>query len=103
MKHQVQHTLDPQAARDVLDSLVETYKQHYAEIPVASDWPAQDRLEFEVKVRGRQVQGTVHVCADCYDFEVDLPWALRPFKGKIASVLDREVTRWAEARAAGPG
>ena len=100
MKHQVEHQLAPDSARDLIESLVETYKEHYAEIPVSSAWAEQDRLVFDVKVRGRQVVGEVVVCADRYDFEVDLPWALRPFKGRITSLLDREVARWAESRTA---
>ena len=98
MKHQVRHELEPESAKELIESLVETYKQHYSEIPVSSSWATQDRMVFDVKVRGRRVEGEIVVCVDSYDFAVDLPWALRPFKGRITSLLDREVARWAASR-----
>lgn len=100
MRHSVRHTLGPARARDLLDRALGTYRDHYAEYEVRTDWADAETAEVDFTITGRKIGGQIRVCEDCYDIEVDVPWIFRPFRRRIVATVDREFRRWLDDEAA---
>ena len=94
MKHSIKHPLAPDRARQMLGSLLDTYREHYAEYNLQADWKDDDTATIDLSISGRDIQGEVRVCEDCYEVDMKLPLFFRPFKGKIRKGLDEEIERW---------
>lgn len=94
MKHSVDHPLEPAKAREVLDRALHTYREHYAENSIETVWLDERTASVDFHVTGKRVAGSITICDDCYDIDLDLPWIFRPFKKRIAQSLDSELKRW---------
>jgi hypothetical protein len=94
MRHSISHQLERDAAKHVLDRAMDTYRQHYAEYGVETAWVDDETAEIGFQMTGRQVDGEIKVCADCFDIHLKLPWMLRPFRRRIARTFDEEFRRW---------
>lgn len=101
MKHTVTHPLTRDAARTTLDRMLQTYGSHYAEHDVRTAWADDDTATIAFQVGRRTVEGRVAVRDDCYELDVDLPFLLRPFQGRIARAVDEEVAKWLDATSGG--
>ncbi len=96
MKHTVKHPLAPERAKQMLGSLLDTYKEHYKEYEMQANWTGDDTAEIDMCISGRNIKGQVKVCDDCYEVDMDLPLFFRPFKKRIRKGMDEEVERWTE-------
>ena len=96
MKHSVDHPLETEKAKEVLDRALDTYREHYVENSVATSWVDERTATVDFQVTGKKIAGSITVCESCYDIDLKLPWMLRPFKKRIAQSLDSELQRWIE-------
>ena len=96
MKHTVRHPLPPERAKQMLDRLLETYREHYKDYAMQSVWTDEETAEVDLCISGRDIKGEIRVCADCYEVDMKLPLFFRPFQSKIRRGMDEEVERWLE-------
>lgn len=94
MRQTVPHSLAPGEARELIERALETYRRHYPEHSIESEWGDVETARVGFHVTGRRIDGTIRICADCYEVDVDLPWILRPFGGRIAGAIEEELRRW---------
>jgi len=94
MKHSIQHQLDHQHAKSVLDRAMDTYRQHYAEYNVETCWLDEHTAEIGFELTGQKVGGKIEVGVDRYDIHLELPWMLRFFERRIVDSFDQEFQRW---------
>ncbi|MEM6706947.1 MAG: polyhydroxyalkanoic acid system family protein, partial [Acidobacteriota bacterium] len=96
MKHTVKHPLAPERARQMLTSLLDTYRDHYKDYDLKTEWKDDDTATVDMCISGRDIKGEVKVCDGTYEVDMDLPLFFRPFKGRIRKGLDEEIERWCE-------
>jgi hypothetical protein len=94
MQHSIQHALEPERAKGVLDRALDTYRQHYAEYGVETAWLDEETAAVGFETTGGKVDGEIKVCKDCFDIHLKLPWMMRPFRKRIARTFDQEFQRW---------
>ena len=94
MKHTVRHDLEPAKAKQMLDTLLDTYRSHYTDYKIEADWSDDSTAKVGMNIQGREVQGTIQITPDHYNLDFDVPWLFLPFKPKIKKTVDDEVQRW---------
>jgi hypothetical protein len=100
MKHAVVHDLGLEKAKQVAQAAFDAYRERYAKYEPRATWVNDQRAEITFSVKGMKLTGTMHVNPKDIEMELDVPFVLRPFKGKALSVIEEEIKRWiAKARA----
>ncbi|AKT37521.1 uncharacterized protein CMC5_016620 [Chondromyces crocatus] len=100
MKHVVNHDLDPETARRVTDKAFSSYKDRFADYNPTLNWSSEKRAEVGFSAKGIQLKGAFELSPGKIEMDLDVPFLLRPFKGKAIEVIDQEIKRWiGEAKA----
>lgn len=94
MKHTVDHPLEAEKARQLLERALNTYVEDYAQYSMETGWKDEATAQVGFQVTGTRVDGEIKVCEGRYEIDLDLPWVLRPFKKEIVKSIDREFARW---------
>lgn len=94
MKHVVSHDLDEETAKKVARAAFDSYKARFAEYNPTVNWASERRADIAFKVKGVTLKGAVDVEPKSFDLELEVPFLLRPFKGKAISVIEEEIRRW---------
>ena len=101
MKHSVSHDLGLDQARRVADAAFESYKQKLSKYHPQTRWVGDRRAEISFSVKGVTLTGALEVNERSIDMELEVPFLLRPFKGKALSVIEGEIREWMERAKAG--
>jgi hypothetical protein len=100
MNHSIPHDLDQATAKRVVDKAFEDYKKRFAEYDPTMRWARDDRAEIGFNAKGIRLSGAMTVAARAIDLDLDVPFLLRPFRGKAIEVIEDEVKKWiAKAKA----
>lgn len=100
MNHSIPHDLDQTTAKRVVDKAFEDYKQRFAEYDPTMRWARDDRAEIGFNAKGIRLSGAMNLVAKAIELELDVPFLLRPFRGKAIEVIESEVKKWiAKAKA----
>lgn len=100
MKHQIPHDLDPVLAKAVTSKALEAYIARFAEYTPQFTWVSDRDARFEFHVKGMKLQGIVNLLPRAIEFELEVPFVLRLFKGRAVDIVEREVRHWiAKAKA----
>jgi Putative polyhydroxyalkanoic acid system protein (PHA_gran_rgn) len=100
MKHVVPHGLGLETARKVADAAFNAYKDRFPQYQPRARWVNDNRAEITFNVKGLSLKGELEVSSDDIEMDLDVPFVLRPFKGKAISVIEGEIKKWiAKARA----
>ena len=94
MEHVVQHRLDIPTAKKVTDRAFEEYKARYPQYEPTFRWVTDRRAEIGFHAMGVKLKGAMEVAEKAISVELDVPFLLRPFKGKAIEVIEREVKLW---------
>ncbi|HSN98904.1 MAG TPA: polyhydroxyalkanoic acid system family protein [Candidatus Nanopelagicales bacterium] len=94
MKHVVPHDLDQDTARRVTDKAFSAYKDRFAEYNPTLQWVNDQRAEVGFSAKGISLKGAFELKPGQIEMDLDVPFLLRPFKGKAISVIDEEIKRW---------
>jgi len=94
MKHIVPHDLGPALAKRAAQAAIEAYSARFAEYQPKANWVNERRAEISFKVKGIALNGTLEVGPSTIEMDLDVPFLLRPIKGKALEVIDREVKVW---------
>ena len=101
MKHAVAHDLGQDRAKQVTEAAFESYKQKLAKYNPTTRWVSEKRAEITFSVKGLTLKGSLEVTAKSIDMALDVPFLLRPFKGKALSIIETEIREWMEKAKAG--
>jgi len=94
MKHQVPHALGQPKAKLVAIQALDSYKKRFAEYDPRVDWAGEYLARIGFSVKGVKLNGSIEVLAGSFELDLDVPFLLRPFKGKALSVIEEEINNW---------
>jgi hypothetical protein len=94
MKHQVPHALGQQKAKQVAIQALASYQKRFAEYDPRVEWTGDSCAKIGFSVKGLKLNGAIEVFADKFDLDLDVPFILRPFRGKALSVIEEEIKKW---------
>lgn len=94
MKHTVQHDLGQARARQVADAAFASYQKRFSQYSPKATWVSDRRAEISFNVKGMKLNGNVEVGPSTIDMDLDVPFLLRPFKGKALGVIEEEIRSW---------
>jgi hypothetical protein len=94
MKHVVPHDLGRDRARKVTEAAFESYQRKLAKYHPTTRWVSEARAEISFSVKGITLKGALEVGEKSIDMELEVPFLLRPFKGKALSIIEGEIREW---------
>ena len=94
MKHVVNHDLDPETARRVTEKAFESYKARFAEYNPTMNWSSDKRAEVGFNAKGISLKGAFELSPGKIEMDLDVPFLLKPFKGKAMEVIDEQIKHW---------
>jgi hypothetical protein len=101
MKHAVPHDLGQDQAKKVAEAAFNSYKQRFAEYNPTVTWANDRRANISFKVKGVRLDGGVDIQDKSFDLDLNVPFLLRPFKGKALGVIEEEIRKWISKARAG--
>jgi hypothetical protein len=101
MKHSVPHDLGRDKAKTVAEAAFSSYKEKFAKYSPQSNWVNDRRATISFSVKGVTLNGSMEVTDHSIDMELDVPFLLRPFKGKALGVIEKEIQAWVRKAKAG--
>ena len=94
MKQSIPHSLEIDQAKLVAKKAVEAYQERFAKYNFVPRWVDEARVEFGFAVKGKRLEGAMHVRELSLDFELEVPFLFRAFSGKATSIIEEEVRKW---------
>ena len=101
MKHRVPHALGRERAKAVADAAWKSYAERFASFSPTLDWETPEHGRIGFRAKGVSLKGSLEIQADAFELELDVPFLLKPFRGKAISVIEEEINRWIEKENAG--
>lgn len=96
MKHAVPHDLGQEKAKQVAEAAIKSYSERFAKYNPKANWLDERRADISFNVKGIKLSGLMHVNPDSIEMDLDVPFMLKPFKGKALSVIEEEIKKWIE-------
>lgn len=94
MKHSVSHSLGRENARKVARSAFSAYEKRFSDYSPKTTWKSDDKAEISFSAKGIALKGQVEVTDKTIDLDLDVPFLLKPFKGKAVAVIEKEIKEW---------
>ncbi len=94
MKHSVTHGLGKDLACKVAKAACESYASRFKEYNPTTEWTSEDSAKIGFSAKGITLGGQVTVNDQSIDLELDVPFLLRPLKGKAISVIEESIKEW---------
>jgi len=94
MKHLVQHDLGQERAKQVAEAAIRSYQQKFAQYSPQASWVSESRASISFNVKGMTLSGFLDVQPTTIEMDLDVPFFLKPFKGKALGVIEGEINEW---------
>ena len=94
MKHSVSHDIGQELAKKATVAAIETYQKKLAKYEPTANWVSDSRVEIAFRAKGVSLAGRVEVLPKSIEMDLDVPFLLRPFKGKALGVVEDHIRRW---------
>lgn len=94
MKHEVPHTLGQAKAREVAEQAFASYQKKFAAYEPKVNWKDTKNADISFSVKGMKLAGAIEVTDKAFVIDLDVPFMLRPFKGKALEVIEGEIREW---------
>lgn len=101
MEHRIVHDLPLDLARRAARRALDSYKERFTRYDPTLRWLDDDRAVLGFAIKGIVLSGTFTVMPSAFGLTLDVPFLLRPFKGKAIEVIEREVRLWVGRAKAG--
>ena len=101
MKHVVPHGLGQEKAKQVAQAAFDSYRDRYAKYEPKATWVNDERAEISFNVKGIKLESAMEVGPNDIAMDLDVPFVLRPFKGKALGVIEEEIKKWISKAKAG--
>lgn len=96
MKHVVPHGLGLETARRATDAALASYKERFAQYNPSARWVSDQKAEITFSVKGFSLQGVLEVGPRDIEMELEVPFLLKPFRGRAISLIEEEIKKWVE-------
>lgn len=94
MEHDIRHNLGEAQAQRVAKQAVQSYAERFAKYNPEVQWRGDSQADVAFTVKGMRLSGGLKVESDRIRLSLDVPFVLRPFKGRAFAVIEREVQGW---------
>ena len=94
MKHQVPHALGQAKAKQIAIQALDSYKKRFGEYDPRCEWVSENLARIGFSVKGVKLNGSIEVLPSAFELDLDVPFLLRPFKGKAIGVIEEEIKKW---------
>ena len=94
MTHDIPHDLDMDLAKLAARKAAEAYGKRFAEYDYSARWVTDTRVELGFTVVGKRLEGTMTVQSSKLVLELEVPFMMRPFRGKAIQIIEREALVW---------
>lgn len=94
MKHSVSHGLGKAKAIEVCKKAFDSYKERFAQYNPTANWVSEDRADIGFTAKGINLKGGLEVFDNKIEMDLEVPFLLRPFKGKALGVIEEEIQKW---------
>lgn len=101
MKHVMKHDLPPEQAKKVAQKAFESYEERFADYNPSLTWTSDTHANASFKAKGLELKGAFELRPGEIEFDLEVPFILRPFRSKALDVMDRELRKWTEKAKAG--
>lgn len=101
MKHVVRHDLGQEQAKRVALAAIAAYSERFAKYSPEATWLDDRRARISFNVKGMSLSGTLQVNPNDIEMDLDVPFMLRPFKGKALGVIEEQVKKWVDKAKSG--
>jgi hypothetical protein len=101
MKHVVPHGLGQEKAKQVALAAIGSYTSRFAQYNPNARWLDDRRAEISFQVKGITLSGNMQVNPNDIEMDLEVPFLLRPFKGKALGVIEEEIKKWIAKAQAG--
>jgi hypothetical protein len=100
MKHVVPHDLGQEKAKQVAQAAFQSYRERFAQYDPKAEWN-EKHADISFSVKGFSLKGSLDVNPKNIEMELDVPFLLKPFKGKALGVIEEEIKKWMAKAEAG--
>jgi hypothetical protein len=94
MKHKVPHDLGQEKAQLVAKKAFDAYKERFAKYNPTATWADDSHAKISFSAKGMTLSGDVEVNPSDITLDLDVPFLLRPFKGKAVAIIEEEIQKW---------
>lgn len=94
MKHAVPHDLGLDKATEVAKAALDSYAKRFADYNPTATWISERKANIGFSAKGVSLKGSLEVGASAIDMDLEVPFLLRPFKGKAIGIIEEEIRRW---------
>lgn len=94
MKHSVTHGLGKELACKVAKAACESYATRFKDYNPTTHWTSDDSADIGFGAKGITLSGKVTVNEQSIDLDLDVPFLLRPLKGKALAVIEESIKEW---------
>ena len=94
MKHSVPHDLGQEKAKVVAEKAFDSYKERFAKYNPTCKWVDDRKADISFTAKGITLNGAIEVNPTNIEMELDVPFLLKPFKGKALGVIEEEIKKW---------
>jgi len=94
MKHEVPHSLGQEKAKQVATQALDSYQKRFADYDPKVEWASEQMAKIGFSVKGIKLSGSVEVLAHAFALDLDVPFLLKPFRGKALAVIEEEIKKW---------
>ena len=101
MQHTVEHGLDLETAKRATNKAFETYAERFSDYNPEYSWSSDRKAKVSFSAKGVSVEGDVEIKEHAIEFDLDVPFLLKAFKGKAVSVIEDEIQKWVDRAESG--
>jgi hypothetical protein len=101
LKHEIPHHLSPEQLAQAVRRFSDVYCERFREYGAQAIWLNPRTLEVRFKVKGVALHGIMLLGARALEIEMQVPLALRLFKGRALRAIAEEVQPWLDAAGRG--
>jgi Putative polyhydroxyalkanoic acid system protein (PHA_gran_rgn) len=94
LEHDIRHDLSAEQAQRVARKALESYATRFAAYQPSVQWRTDTEAAVEFTVKGMHLKGGLKIGSDRFSLNLDVPFLLRPLKGRAFAVIEREVQGW---------
>ena len=94
MKHSVHHDLGQERAKQVAQAAFQSYRDRFAKYEPQATWVNERHADISFQVKGLKLNGSLDVNPSDIEMDLDVPFVLRPFKGKALGMIEAEINKW---------
>jgi hypothetical protein len=94
MKHSVPHDLGQQRAKEVTEQALQAYRKKFAQYNPGGKWTGPNTATISFSVKGMHFNGVLEVLKDRIEMDMDVPFLLRPLKGRALKIIEGEIKEW---------